>query len=358
MWRAIGWPRIPPLPDAGHFHNTNYLNEENTMVTSFRAARRRLLATAVMPALLALGPLAAHGAAYPEKPIRLVVPFAPGGAADTLARALAKNLGAQTAQPVVVENRAGAGGTIGTASVARAEADGYTLLLGNVSTLATAPSLYSKLPYDPRRDFTPLTLVGRSPLVFAASTTLPAERLTDLIASASAHRGALHHGSSGAGSITHLTGELLNAQMGNAMVHVPYKGSAPVLMAIMSGELDLGVTQVSEMLQQYRGGQVKALAITGNQRLAVIPDVPAAGELGVKGLEATTWYAVVGPKGIPQEVVDVLQPMLAKALDDPQFRQRYAEEGLLLESSSPADLQALIEREVPLWAEVVGRAGV
>ncbi|MGE8687499.1 MAG: Bug family tripartite tricarboxylate transporter substrate binding protein [Achromobacter sp.] len=295
---------------------------------------------------------------YPDKPIRLVTPFPPGGAADTLARALAKSLNEAYGSTVVVENRAGAGGTIGTASVAKAAPDGYTLLLGNVSTLATAPSLYTKLSYDPLKDFTPLTLVGRSPLVFAVNPGVKASNLRELIDAAAAQPGSLDYGSSGAGSITHLTGELLNVNMKGAMVHVPYKGSAPVVMAMVSGELDMGVTQVAEMLQQYRAKQVRALAITGNQRLSAVPDVPTAAESGVAGLDATTWYAVVAPRGVPQAVVDKLQPMLVKALENPEMKKRFAEEGLILESSSPQALAELMRSDIPKWAEVVKRAGV
>ena len=295
---------------------------------------------------------------YPDKPIRLVTPFPPGGAADTLARALAKSLSEAHGATVVVENRAGAGGTIGTASVAKAAPDGYTLLLGNVSTLATAPSLYTKLTYDPLKDFTPLTLVGRSPLVFAVNPGVKANNLKELIAAATAQPGALDYGSSGAGSITHLTGELLNVNTKGAMVHVPYKGSAPVVMAMVSGELDMGVTQVAEMLQQYRAKQVRALAITGNQRLSAIPEVPTAAGAGVTGLDATTWYAVVAPQGLPQPVIDKLQPMLVKALDNPDMKKRFAEEGLILESSTPEALKDLMRSDIPKWAEVVKRAGV
>lgn len=258
----------------------------------------------------------------------------------------------------MVENRAGAGGTIGTATVSKAAPDGYTLLLGNVSTLATAPSLYTKLSYDPLKDFTPLTLVGRSPLVFAVNPSVKATNLRELIDAAAAQPGSLDYGSSGAGSITHLTGELLNVNTKGAMVHVPYKGSPPVVMAMVSGELDMGVTQVAEMLQQYRAKQVRALAITGNQRLSAVPDVPTAAESGVSGLDATTWYAVVAPQGLPQAVVDKLQPMLVKALDNPDMKKRFAEEGLILESSTPQALAELMRSEIPKWAEVVKRAGV
>jgi len=315
-----------------------------------------LMASALLASVAFTAPALAQSN-YPSQPIRLVVPFAPGGAADTLARALANNMGEHAGQTVVVENRAGAGGTIGTASVARAAPDGYTLLLGNVSTLATAASLYTKLPYDPLKDFTPLTLVGNSPLVFAATPSLEANTLSELLSNTTNHKN-LNYGSSGAGSITHLTGELLNNQIGNAIVHVPYKGSAPVVVAIMGGELQLGVTQVSEMLQQFRAGKLKALGITGNQRLQVIPDVATATEQGISGLEATTWYAVVGPAGMPEDVVKTLHAMLTKALDDPQFKQRYAEEGLLIQSSSAEELRELMKKEVPAWREVVERANV
>lgn len=326
------------------------------MYRQLKDKSRTLLAVTVALSALAATPAAAK-AGFPDQPIRLVVPFAPGGAADTLARALANNLGEQAGQTVVVENRAGAGGTIGTAAVARAAPDGYTLLLGNVSTLATAPSLYTKLTYDPLTDFTPLTLVGRSPLVFAANPKLEANTLRELVDDQK-NVADLNYGSSGAGSITHLTGELFNDKVGNAIVHVPYKGSAPVLVAVMSGELEMGVTQVSEMLQQFRAGQVKALGVTGTQRLDVIPEVATAAEQGITGLEATTWYAVVGPKGIPADVAETLHGMLVKALDDPEFKKRYASEGLLIESSTPESLKSLMASEIPAWREVVKRAEV
>ncbi|MEI2415668.1 tripartite tricarboxylate transporter substrate binding protein [Orrella sp. JC864] len=320
--------------------------------------RRRALAGALALGLAAPAAIAQAQPAYPSKPIRLVTPFPPGGAADTLARALGKSMNEATGTPVVVENRAGAGGTIGTATVAKAEPDGYTLLLGNVSTLATAPSLYAKLPYDPLRDFTPITLVGRSPLVFSVGPGVQAGTLPELVALAKSDPGKLNYGSSGAGSITHLTGELLNIAAEGSMVHVPYKGSAPVVMAMMSGELDVGVTQVAEMLQQYRAGQVRPLAITGTRRLDVVPQVPTAQELGVPNLEATTWYAVVAPQGLPPQVAQTLQAMMAKALDNPEFRKRYADEGLILESSSSEALAELMRKEVASWAEVVKRSGV
>lgn len=311
---------------------------------------------------LALLLIAASGASaqqsYPEKPIRFVSPFPPGGAADTLARALAQKLTESSGRQAIVENRTGAGGTIGTDVVAKAAPDGYTLLLGNVSTLAIAPSLYTKLPYDPAQDFAPVTLVAKSPLVFGVNPSLPAKSLQELIALAQARPGKLSYGSSGAGSITHLTGELLNAAGKVSIVHIPYKGSPPVLLALISGELDMGVLQVVELLPHYRSGRIRPLAISGTKRSPAIPEVPTAAELGVAGLEATTWYCVVAPRGVPKPIVDTLQPMLANAIASPDLVKRFADEGVVMESSTPDELARLIRSDIPKWAEVVKRSGV
>jgi tripartite-type tricarboxylate transporter receptor subunit TctC len=316
----------------------------------------------IRSAALALSMIVAGGAGaqqgYPEKPIRFISPFPAGGAADTLARALAQKVTESSGRQAIVENRVGAGGTIGTDAVAKSAPDGYTLLLGNVSTLAIAPSLYAKLPYDPAQDFTPVTLVAKSPLVFAVSPAVPAKTLRELIALAQARPGKLSYGSSGAGSITHLTGELLNTAGKISIVHVPYKGSPPVLLALISGELDMGVLQVVELLPHYRSGRIGALAISGTKRSPALPDVPTAGELGVAGLEATTWYCVVGPRGVPKPIVDVLQPMLTKAIASPDLEKRFADEGVVMESSTPDELARLVRGDIPRWAEVVKRSGV
>ena len=240
-------------------------------MSKYRKFNRRSAMTTALAALLALGlgtAAQAQPQPYPNKPIRIVVPFPPGGAADTLARALSQQLNDTLGKQVIVENRAGAGGTIGTNAVARAEPDGYTLLLGNVSTLAIAPSLYPNLNYDPVKDFQPITLVGKSPLVFAINPALPAKNLPELIALAAKEPGKLTFGSSGAGSITHLTGEVLNLATGGKLVHVPYKGSSPVLLAVASGELSMGVTQVVEMLPQYKAGRGRRRGGDGNRKVA------------------------------------------------------------------------------------------
>ena len=295
---------------------------------------------------------------YPEKTIRIVSPFPPGGAADTLARALALKLAEYLGRAAIVENRPGAGGTIGTDVVAKAASDGYTLLLGNVSTLAIAPGLYTKLPYDPASDFTAVTLVGKSPLVITVHPSVPAKTLNELIALARTRPGQMTFGSSGAGSITHLTGELLNAAGKIRITHVPYKGSAPVIQAMISGEVDMGVLQVVEGLPHYRSGRLRALAVSGTQRSTALPEVPHAGEAGVKGLEATTWYCVVGPRGMPPPIVKTLHAALTKAIGSADFSNRFAADGVIPAPSMPEELASLIRNEIPKWTEVSKRTGV
>ena len=295
---------------------------------------------------------------YPEKTIRVVSPFPAGGAADTLARALAQKLTESFGRPAVVENRVGAGGTIGTDAVARSAPDGYTLLLGNVSTLAIAPSLYTKRPYDPGQDFSPVTLVGRSPLVFAVHPSVPAKSLKELLSLARTSPGKMTFGSSGAGSITHLTGELLNAAGKVSITHVPYKGSPPVIQAMIAGEVDMGVLQVVEVLPHYRSGRLRALAVSGTQRSSAIPEIPHAGELGLRGLEATTWYCVVAPRGVPQPIVRTLHSTLTKAIAGADFVKRFTADGVMPETSTPEQLASLVRSDMQRWAEVAKRSGV
>jgi tripartite-type tricarboxylate transporter receptor subunit TctC len=300
----------------------------------------------------------ASSAAFPEKAIRVVSPFPPGGAADTLARALAQKLTESFGRPAVVENRAGAGGTIGTDVVAKSAPDGYTLLLGNVSTLAIAPSLYTKLPYDPAQDFSPITLVGKSPLVFSVHPSVPAKTLKDLIALARSRPDRMTFGSSGAGSITHLTGELLNAAAKVNVTHVPYKGSAPVIQALLAGEVDMGVLQVVEVLPHHRSGRLRALAVSGTQRSTALPKIPYAGELGMRGLESTTWYCVVAPRGVPQPIVKTLHATLSKAITSADFVKRFTAGGVSAEASTPEALANLVRGDIQRWAEVAKRSGV
>jgi len=314
--------------------------------------------SAAIALLFAAVPSAHAQVSYPEKTIRIVSPFPPGGAADTLARVLAQKLTEYFGRSAIVENRVGAGGTIGTDVVAKAAPDGYTLLLGNVSTLAIAPGVYTKLPYDPARDFTAVTLVGKSPLVITVHPSVPAKTLNELITLARGRPGQMTFGSSGAGSITHFTGELLNTAGKIRITHVPYKGSPPVIQAMISGEVDMGVLQVVEGLPHYRSGRLRALAVSGTQRSTALAEVPHAGEVGVKGLEATTWYCVVAPRGVPPPIVRTLHAALTKAIGSADFTSRFAADGVIPAPSTADELANLIRSEIPKWAEVARRTGV
>ena len=324
-----------------------------------RTARTRELVLFVAAALGASAPSPVEAQqSYPEKTVRVVSPFPPGGVADTIARALAQKMTESFGRPAVVENRAGAGGTIGTDVVAKSPADGYTLLVGNVSTLAVAPGVYTRLPYNPALDFSAITLVGRSPMVFAVHPSVPAKTPKELIALARAHPGKMTFGSSGAGSITHFAGELLNAAGKVNITHVPYKGAAPVIQAMLSGEVDMGVLQVLETLPHQRSGRLRIIAVSGTQRSAAMPDVPTAGELGLRGLEATVWYCVVGPRGIPPAVVKTLHATLSKAITSADFVKRFTADGVIPEPSTPEELATLIRNDIPRWAEMAKRTGV
>jgi tripartite-type tricarboxylate transporter receptor subunit TctC len=245
--------------------------------------------------------------AYPSKAVTLVVPFPAGGALDIVARALADEMRKHLGQPVIVENRAGAGGTVGSAVVARAAPDGYTILLGSVATHAIAPSLYRNLSYDALKDFVPITQVTTSPLLVASSAQLNVASLPELIATVRAQPGRLNYASTGNGTAVHLAGEMLKSTANLDVVHVPYKGGGEAITALMTGEAAYMVVNVELVLPQVRGGKVRALAVTGSRRLAALPDVPTLREAGIAGAEVTTWFGLFAPAGTPKATVDRLQ---------------------------------------------------
>lgn len=294
---------------------------------------------------------------YPSRPIRLVVPYSPGGSSDVLARALGTALHEKLGASVVVENRTGAGGTIAANFVAKAPPDGYTILMGNVAVLSIAAHVYRTLPYDPAKDFSAISMIGKSPLVYVANPKLPVKNLTELIAFAKKEPRKISFGTSGSGGFTHLGGELLNRAAGSTMVHVPYKGSAPVLVALMSGEVELGVTQVGEMLPLYKSGRVRALGITGSEKSPPIPEVATAQAQGINGLNITTWFGIVAPAGVPTSIVSKLNSALVDILNDQALKQRYASEGLLLQGSDVQTFERYIQEESKVWAKIVKDSG-
>ena len=296
------------------------------------------------------------GQAYPSKPVRIVVPFPPGGVSDVFARILGQKLTASLGQPFLVDNRGGAGGNIGTDMVAKSPPNGYTLLITS-SALAINPGLYPKLPYDLKRDFAPITLIATVPNILCIHPSLPVKSVRELIALAKARPGQLNFASSSSGSSNHLSGELLNATAGVKITHVPYKGGGPMLTALLSGEVTIGFLTPVNALSPIKAGRFRALAVTSLKRLQVLPDVPTMIESGVKDFESIQWFAALAPAGTPRDIVTRLNAELAKALNAPDMRERAAAEGAELAGSSPDALAAFLDTEVAKWARVIRISG-
>jgi tripartite-type tricarboxylate transporter receptor subunit TctC len=308
-----------------------------------------------------IGIVAACGAAmaqtaFPTKPVTLIVPFPPGGALDIVARALGDEMRKHLGQSVIVDNRAGAGGTLGTGIVARAAPDGYTILLGSVATHAIAPGLYRNLSYDALKDFAPITQVTASPLLVVSSAKLNVSTLPELIALARAQPGKLNNASTGNGTAVHLAGELLKSSANLDVVHVPYKGGGEAITALMTGEAAFAVINVELVLPQVRGGKVRALAVTGSHRLAALSDVPTLREAGVAGAEVSTWFGLFAPAGTPKPVVDRLQRDAVAALQT--LTERFAAQGDEAVGSTPEQFAAFVRAEHARWGKVIKDFGV
>jgi len=324
--------------------------------------RRQLLAAtaAAVTAGLAL-PLRAQGA-WPTKPVRIVVPFAPGGTTDILARALAPELSRVFGQQFIVDNKPGAGGNVGAEQVAKSAPDGYTLLMGTVGTHGINQSLYPKLPFDPIKDFAPVTLVAGVPNVLVMNPAkAEAEKINsvaDLIRYAKAHPGKLNMASSGNGTSIHLSGELFKSMTGTFMLHFPYRGSGPALLDLIGGTMDLMFDNLPSAMPQIKAGKLKALAVTSAQRSAALPDVPTIAEAGpVKGFDASSWFGLLAPAGTPAEIVNRLQQESAKALGTPALKERLLAQGAIPSGMPPAEFAAYIAAETKKWAQVVKVSG-
>jgi tripartite-type tricarboxylate transporter receptor subunit TctC len=327
-----------------------------------------VLSSAVPPGLAALGvalalPARAQ-AAWPTRPVRIVVPFAAAGTTDILARALAPELQRAFGQPFVVDNKPGAGGNLGSAEVAKAAPDGHTLLMGTVGTHAINVSLYPKLPFDPVKDFVPITLVAGVPNVLvmnpASAERYRVNSVADLIRALRANPGKLNMASSGNGTSIHLAGELFKSMTGTFMVHFPYRGSGPALMDLVGGNMDLMFDNLPSAMPQIRGGRLKALAVTSAQRSAALPDLPTVEEAGgpsLKGYEASSWFGLLAPSGTAPDIVSRLQQETARALATPAMRERLLAAGAIPSGMSPADFARLIEAETRKWAQVVKASG-
>lgn len=296
---------------------------------------------------------ASAAGAQPGAPVRLIVPFTPGGTTDIVARAIGPKLSAALGQNVIVDNKPGAGGSLGAAEAARAAPDGNTLLMGHIGTLAVNPSMYPKLPYDPLKSFVPVAYMARVPNVLVVGASSPIKSLQDLLKAARARPGTLTYSSGGNGSAAHITFEYLKLKTGIFMLHIPYRGTAPSVTDVIAGQVDCTFTGSPAVLQHIKSGRLRALAVSSPQRLAALPDVPTVAESGYRGFEADQWYGIVAPAGTPAPVVARLNAEINKALSLPDVMQQLSAEGATPMPSTPQSFGDLIRSEIPRWAEVV-----
>lgn len=294
---------------------------------------------------------------YPVKPIRIVVPFPPGGPNDVVGRLVAQNLAPELGQPVVVENRPGAGGSIGSVLVAKAAPDGYTLLSGGMGNLVLN-TIIQKAPYDTLRDFQPISVIASAPNVLVVHPSLPVRNVKSLVALARAHPGQLNYGSGGTGSTPHLSGELFNALARIKLTHVPYKGSGPVITDLIGGQVQLAFLGIPPVQPQMIAGRLRGLAVTSAQRVKSAPELPTMIEAGVAGYELSPWYGVLAPAGTPVEIVSRLHAAIAKSMRTPETVQRLTALGAESENSSPQQYASRIKADIEKWTRIIESAGI
>lgn len=309
-----------------------------------------LLAFSVAPSLAA-------AASYPTKPIRLIVPFPAGGATDMMARGMAQRLGTELGQQVIIDNRGGAGGTTAAEAAAHAAPDGYTLFFGTMGTQAINPALYPKLRYDPLKDFAPISVTHLTPRVLLVGPQVSAKNVSELIALAKAKPDALTYGSAGNGSSSHLAGALFESMTGIQMLHVPYKGSAPLLTDVLAGRVDMTFDSYVVYEEHIKSGRARALAVTSSQRLQALPQVPTMAQAGVKDYEVSNWLGLLAPAGTPKDVLAKIHAALGRTMATPMLREQLTTLGVQASFGSPEAFGNLIQSEIPKWAAIVRKSG-
>jgi tripartite-type tricarboxylate transporter receptor subunit TctC len=313
---------------------------------------------AALAAALLIACMGARAAdAYPVRPIRLVVPFAPGGNADTVARSAAQKVSESVGQQVVIDNRSGANGNIGMEIVARAAPDGYSIVLGYIANVAIAPSLVSKLPYDVHRDYAPITQLASAMNIIVVHASVPARDMKELIALSKAKPKTINFSSAGIASVGHLSGELFNTALGASFQHVPYKGSAQGVIDLVAGQIQMLIGGMSSVMPHIKAGRLRAVGVTGARRSSATPDVPTVAEQVMPGFEATAWYGLLAPAGTPRAAVAKLHVEFAKALMAPDVKQRLENLGFEIVASTPEAFAAYIRTEIARWAKVVKASG-
>jgi tripartite-type tricarboxylate transporter receptor subunit TctC len=315
-----------------------------------------LASLAAVGGLGSAAPARAADADWPRHAVTLVVPFVPGGTTDIVSRIVGQKLSDALHQPVIVDNRGGAGGTLGAAYAARAPADGYTFFMATIAH-TMAPGLYKSLPYDFMRDFDPVSLVALTPNVLIVNPALPVQTPRELIAYIQAHPGTVNYGSAGAGSTEHLSGALFGSMAGVNITHVPYKGGAPMMTDLMAGNIQMAIETSPSASQQVRAGKVRALAVTGAERSSAYPGVPTMKEAGVPGYEVVTWFAIMAPHGTPQPVMDRMRSELGRALHSADVEKKFADQGVTPGDMPAERLPAFIRSETTRWAQVVKSSG-
>ncbi len=295
---------------------------------------------------------------YPSRPIRLIVPFAPGGVADNSARVIAEKLGQRLGQQVVVENRAGASGNIGTEQVAKSAPDGYTLLLGFDGTMVINPHVFANLPFDTLRDFAPVTKLGDATIILVAHPSVPANTLPELIAYSKTQPGGLAYGTSGTGGTPHLAGELLKQRSGANLVHVPYKGGGQAITDVVGGQIPLVYTAIATAQQYVKGGRLKAIGVSSEKRSPALPNVPTFDESGQPGFIVSSWTGILAPAKTPKPIVDRLQKEIAAVLADPDVKSRYDVLGIEVVGNTPAEFGEQIKADLARWEKVVKQANI
>jgi len=319
------------------------------------------LALALLTSALLAGTACAQGAGeagWPSKPIRLIAPFPPASSADVIARVLGQKLGARLGQQFVVDNRVGASGNIGADAIAKAAPDGYTIGVVTASTHAVAVTLSANLPYDPIRDFTPITMMTSAPYVLVLYPGLPAKTVGELIALAKSKPGVLNYGSAGPASLAHLAGALFATSSDIALTHVPYKSSAQSVVDLISGRLDMQFATIAPSLANIRAGQLRALAVTGKTRVEALPDTPTMDEAGVRGYEATLWFGLMGPAKLPAAIATRLNREVGDILNSAEMKATLAQQGFVSEAGPPEALTAQIRADIAKWREVIPKAGI